>query len=191
LTANAGATSDTDVATDEQNAVEAPYWVKLERTVSGSFRGYYSSDGADWQSMAWNPQSITMASNVHVGLALTSHSPGVVCEATFSNVNIDGTVSGQWANQDIGLLNNAAEPLYVAVSNTSGNPAVVAHDDPAAAQIDAWTEWVIPLQAFADLGIALTNVDSIAIGLGTKAGVAAPGGSGTIYIDDIRLYRPR
>jgi hypothetical protein len=32
-------------------------------------------------------------------------------------------------------------------------------------------------------------VNSLAIGLGTKAGVAAPGGTGTIYIDDIRLYR--
>jgi hypothetical protein len=191
LTTDAGATSDTSVVTNEQTAITAPYWVKLERTVSGSFRGYYSSDGADWKSMAWNPQSITMASNVHVGLALTSHNPGVVCEATFSNVNIDGTVSGQWANQDIGLLNNAAEPLYVAVSNTSGNPAVVAHDDPTAAQIDAWTEWVIPLQTFADLGITLTNVDKIAIGLGSKSGAASAGGSGTIFIDDIRLYRPR
>jgi hypothetical protein len=33
-------------------------------------------------------------------------------------------------------------------------------------------------------------VDQIAIGLGTKSGMAAPGGSGTLYIDDIRLYRP-
>jgi hypothetical protein len=30
-------------------------------------------------------------------------------------------------------------------------------------------------------------VDTIAVGLGDKAGVASSGGSGTIYIDDIRL----
>ena len=57
--------------------------------------------------------------------------------------------------------------------------------------IDAWTEWVVQLQVFSDQGINLTNVDSIAIGLGTKGNMTAPGGSGTIYIDDIRLYRPR
>ena len=85
---------------------------------------------------------------------------------------------------------NAVEPLYVAVSNAAGAPGVVANDDPAAATIDDWVEWRVPLQAFADQGMNLTNVDKIAVGLGSKSGLAAPGGSGTIYIDDIRLYRP-
>jgi hypothetical protein len=49
---------------------------------------------------------------------------------------------------------------------------------------------VLPLQAFAAQGVNLTDVDTIAIGLGTKAGIAASGGAGTMYIDDIRLYRP-
>jgi hypothetical protein len=89
------------------------------------------------------------------------------------------------------MLNNDAEPLYVAVSNSSGPSAVVVHDDPAASQIDTWTEWVIPLQTFADQGITLTNVDKIAIGLGTKGNTIIPGGTGKIFIDDIRLYRPR
>ncbi len=82
---------------------------------------------------------------------------------------------------------NAAEPLYVAVSNSSGAPAIIANDDPEAAVKTAWKQWRIPLQAFADLGIDLGNVDKIAIGLGSKAG-AATGGSGTMYIDDIRIY---
>jgi hypothetical protein len=66
----------------------------------------------------------------------------------------------------------------------------VVNDDPAAAQADTWTEWVIPLQAFADQGITLTNVDRIAIGLGTKGNMTTPGGSGKMFFDDIRLYRP-
>jgi hypothetical protein len=65
----------------------------------------------------------------------------------------------------------------------------VYHEDPAAAQIGIWTEWLIPLQLFADQGIDLTDIDSIAIGLGTKGNVTTPGGSGKIYVDDIRLYR--
>jgi hypothetical protein len=135
--------------------------------------------------------NIPMTSNVYVGLAITSHDAALRCEAVFSNVTITGSVSGQWAYQDIGIITNDAEPLYVAVSNTAGTPAVVINDDPAAATIDTWTEWVITLQAFADQGINLTNVDRIAIGLGTKGNITMPGGSGKMLFDDIRLYRPR
>ena len=84
---------------------------------------------------------------------------------------------------------NAAEPLYVAISNSAGSPAITANDDPGAATTRAWTQWRIPLQAFADQGINLANVDKIAIGLGSKGG-AASGGTGTMYIDDVRLNRP-
>ena len=184
------ATSDTSVVTSEQTAITAPYWIKLERDFAGNFRGYYSSNGTNWQSMSWNPQNIAMSSNVYIGLAVTSHNAAATCEAKISNVTITGTVGGQWTHQDIGIVSNDAEPLYVAVSNSTGNPAVVVNDDPAAAQIDTWTEWVIPLQTFADQGIKLTNVDRIAIGLGTRGNTTIPGGSGKMYFDDIRLVQP-
>jgi hypothetical protein len=89
-----------------------------------------------------------------------------------------------------GSAGNAAEPLYVAVSNSAGAPAVVAHDDANAATTRTWTEWRIPLQDFADKGVNIANVNAIGIGLGTKAGTGAAGGSGTMYFDDIRLDRP-
>ena len=89
-----------------------------------------------------------------------------------------------------GILNNDAERLYVSLSNRAGNPVVVYHDDPAATQIVTWTEWVIPLQAFADQGIDLTDVDRIAIGVGTRGNITIPGGSGKMYIDGIRLFQP-
>ncbi len=167
----------------------APYWVKLERDLGSGFRGYTSPDGVNWQQFTLRP-SVTMDSNVYIGLALTSHVAGVTCEAVFSNVTMTGNISGQWTNQDIGIISNAAEPLYVSISNASGAPAVVANADPAAATIDAWTNWRVLLQAFADQGINLTNVDKLAIGLGSQSGMASPGGSGTVYIDDIRLYCP-
>jgi hypothetical protein len=80
--------------------------------------------------------------------------------------------------------------LYAAIANSAGAPAVVANDDPSAATVNTWRQWTIPLQAFADQGINLSNVDKIAIGLGTTGNAAASGGSGTLYIDDIRLYQP-
>jgi len=175
-----------------QTGITAPYWVKLERDVAGNFTVSHSSNGTTWQPVRGAlPFRILMNTTVYIGLALTSHDNTATCTAKFSNVTITGAVSGQWAHQDIGIVNNAAEPLYVAVSNASGVPAIVAHDDPAAATIDTWTEWIIPLQAFADQGINLTNVDKIAIGLGNKSNAAAAGGSGTMYFDDIGLYRPR
>jgi hypothetical protein len=49
---------------------------------------------------------------------------------------------------------------------------------------------IIPLQALADQGITLTNEDKFAIGLGSKSGMAAADGSGTVYIEDIQLNQP-
>jgi hypothetical protein len=166
----------------------APYWVKLERSISGTFTAYHSANGTAWTLQG--TETIQMGSNVYIGLAVTSHDAALTCQAVFSNVTTTGSVSGQWAHQDIGILSNDAEPLYVAVSNSAGNPVVVINDDPAAAQVDTWTEWVIPLQTFADQGINLTNVDRIAIGLGTRGNMTTPGGSGKMYFDDIRLNRP-
>jgi hypothetical protein len=86
-----------------------------------------------------------------------------------------------------GVSANAADPLYVAISNAAGAPAIVAHNDPGAATTSVWKELRMPLQAFADQGINLTNVDKLAIGLGSKGGPST-GGIGTMYVDDIRLY---
>ena len=181
------AAASIDTTTGE---ITAPYWVKIERDLSGNFTASHSTNGSTW-TIQGIPELIPMASNVQIGLALTSHDNSLTCQAVFTNVTFTGNVGTQWANQDIGIATNDAEPLYVTVSNSTGTPVVVVHDDPAAATIDTWTEWVIPLQAFADQGIVLTNVDRIAIGLGTKGNMTAPGGTGKMFIDDIRLYRPR
>ena len=84
-----------------------------------------------------------------------------------------------------GNSDNAAETLYVALNGS----AVVNHDNPDAAQITTWTQWNIDLQAFADQGVNLANVNTIGLGLGNKKNPVA-GGSGTMYFDDIRLYLP-
>jgi len=118
--------------------------------------------------------------------------------AYYSEVEHTLTAQRDWTEEGMtelslwfrGRSENGAEPLYVAISNNAGTPAVVVHDDPAAATKDAWTQWIIPLQAFADQGINLSNVDKIAIGIGTQGNMTAPGGSGKMYIDDIRLYQP-
>ena len=111
----------------------------------------------------------------------------------YSEVEMALSSQRDWTEEGVGVLSlwfygvasNATEPLYVALNGS----AVVTHDNPNSAQIETWTEWTIDLQAFADQGVNLANVNTIAIGLGNKKNPAA-GGSGTMYIDDIRLYRP-
>ena len=177
-------------AEDTTGGISAPYWVKIDRDVAGNFIAYSSTNGSTWQ-MQGLPDNISMGSNVYIGLIVVSTRAALTCQAVLSNVTTTGAVGQQWAHQDIGIVSNDAEPLYVAVSNSAGtSSAMVVHDDPAATTIDTWTQWVIPLQAFTDQGFDLTNVDRIAIGLGTKGNMTIPGGSGKMYFDDIRLNRP-
>ena len=124
---------------------------------------------------------------VYIGLAVTSHNPVMTCEAKFSNVSFPNiSVGPQWTDQDIGMMSNRAEPMYVVLNDS----AVVYHEDPGATQTDVWTEWNIALQKFADQSVALTNINTIGIGFGDRNN-PQPGGTGTMYFDDIRLYRPR
>ncbi len=85
-----------------------------------------------------------------------------------------------------GNLVNPAARMYVALNGS----AVVYHDDPKVTQIHAWTQWNIPLKVFADKGVNLANVNTIAIGFGDKNNVQA-GGTGKMYFDDIGLHPPK
>ena len=99
-----------------------------------------------------------------------------------------------WTRDDVVTLSlwyygdaaNAAEPLYVALNGS----AVVTNTNANAALVTEWTQWDISLQEFASQGVSLGSVNSMTIGLGNKANPQAGGGSGHIFVDDIRLYRP-
>jgi hypothetical protein len=81
----------------------------------------------------------------------------------------------------IGGSSNAAEQMYVTLNGS----ATIDNEDPDAAKAFIWTEWNIPLQAFVDQGVNLSNVSSITLGL-----ASVTGGTGMMYFDDIRLYPP-
>ncbi len=171
-----------------EEGITAPQWLKLERTVGGLVRAYYSADGNTWTQL--NLTTVAMNTPMYIGLALTSHNTELTCEAKFSNVSFpDMSVEPQWTDQDVGMLSNEAELMYVTVEDGSGTAATVYHDDSNAVLIDLWTEWNIDLQAFADQGVVLIDVSKLFIGFGVKEN-PQPGGSGTMFFDDIRLYRP-
>ena len=185
--------TDTGAASFSTNqaGITTPHWVRLQRDVAGNFTASHSANGSTWEPVGGSvPTNVPMVSTVYVGLALTSHNAAEVTEARFSNVTITGSASAQWTNQDIGILGNDAEPLYVALSNSAGAAAVVVHDDAGASVTGVWTQWTIDLSKFADQGVNLTDVDKIAIGLGTKGDPTATGGSGKVFLDDITLRKP-
>ena len=111
----------------------------------------------------------------------------------YSEATLTLTYPRDWTEKGVNTLTiwfrgdsaNAAETLYVALNGS----AVVSHDNLDAAQVYEWTQWNIDLQAFADQGVNLANVNTIGLGLGNKSNPLA-GGSGTMYFDDIRLYPP-
>lgn len=105
----------------------------------------------------------------------------VDCPCDWTEAGAGVTTLSLWFRGD--SPKNSPEPMFIALNGD----AVVYHDDPAAARIAVWTEWSIDLQAFADQGVDLTNVDTITIGFGMKNAPTA-GGQGKVYFDDIRIY---
>ena len=63
----------------------APRWVKLVRS-GNLITGYESSNGTTWTTVGTD--TFTMGATVLVGLAVSSHVPGVNATATFDNVSV-------------------------------------------------------------------------------------------------------
>jgi hypothetical protein len=86
-----------------------------------------------------------------------------------------------------GNATNGLGTLYVAVEDSSGKVAVAAHANPDIVRAGVWTQWKIPLSSLA--GVNLAKVKKLYIGVGDRKTPVA-GGSGRIYVDDIRVTKP-
>jgi hypothetical protein len=170
--------NDLDPADPESNRIFDAWIDGYDDPTNGSLVGYDTPPFVEQTIVHSGAQSMPFYYDNSVGYS----------EATFTL-----TYPRDWTENGVstfsiwfrGISNNSAETLYVALN---GN-AIVTNDNPGAAQITTWTEWTIDLQAFADQGVNLANVNTISLGLGNKNNPVA-GGSGTMYFDDIRLYPP-
>ena len=91
-----GGTSDSSTPAD---GIEEPYYVKIERE-GDTLTGYKSSpNGNSWVTVG--TVDISMSTDVHVGLAVTSHSAGELCTATFEDVSVSESL---WDDRDIGAV---------------------------------------------------------------------------------------
>ncbi len=170
--------NDLDTDDPESNRIFNAWIDGYDNPINGSLVGYENPPFAEQTIVHGGNQSMPLSYDNSVG---------------YSEATLTLTYPRDWTENGVTTLSiwfrgnsdNAAETLYVALNGS----AVVNHDNPNAAQIDRWTEWTIDLQAFADQGVNLTNVNTITLGLGNKQNPVA-GGSGTMYFDDIRLYPP-
>jgi inhibitor of cysteine peptidase len=167
--------NDLDPADPASNRIFNAWIDGYDDPANGSLVGYNIPPFAEQSNVHGGSQSMPMSYD---------NSAAAKSEATLTLTdNRDWTVNGVdtltiWFR---GSSSNAAEQMYVTLNGS----ARVDHDNPDAATITRWTAWNIELQKFADLGVNLSNVSSITLGLSSVTG-----GTGTMYFDDIRLYAP-
>ena len=170
-----------------------PHYVRLTRQ-GDQFKAEHSSDGTAWEPIG-ETVSISMSQQMYVGLAVAAgvaDTQAIASTAVLSNVVTTGTTDAAGpfqAVEDIGMAGNSPQPFYVVVTDKAGKTAVIQHPDGADAIVtNTWTEWLISL---ADItGVNLASVETLTIGVGNRSGAPADG-SGTLYVDDVRLYDAR
>ncbi len=86
-----------------------------------------------------------------------------------------------------GQTTNTAEKFYVVVEDAAGKIGVAVHPDPAVLTAAKWTEWKIPLSSLS--GVNAAKIKKLYLGVGNRTN-SAPGGTGRIYLDDIRITKP-
>ena len=96
-----------------------PRWVRLDR-VGNTFTGYESADGATWTQVS--EQTVAMAADVFIGIAVTSHSTSASTTAVVTNLTISGSGGGgggggstlppPWTDADVGAVTIAGTADY-------------------------------------------------------------------------------
>lgn len=82
-----------------------PYWVKLVRA-SNTFNAYVSSDGSNWTQIGTS-QTVTMAQNVLIGMAVSNGTTSTLTTASFDSVSVSSDL--------------LVPPTITSVSATTGN----------------------------------------------------------------------
>jgi hypothetical protein len=173
---------DFESYTDEEGSRIYERWVDGWTNSTGSQVGYAEAPFAETTIIHGGKQSMPFDYN-NINSPFYSEA-----ERTFATAQ-------DWTGNGLAVLvlhlrgsrSNAAEPLYVVLEDSSGKSAVVAHPDPQAATVPAWTAWRIPLSEFA--GVNLSRVKQITLGAGHRANPAT-GGAGRLLVDDIQVTKP-
>jgi hypothetical protein len=117
-------------------------------------------------------------------------------KARYSEASLEFAVAQNWTTHDIkglslwfhGEAGNDPETLYVALEDSAAQVRVATHPNPEALQVVGWQPWYINPQQFS--GVNLASVKKVYLGVGNRNNPQM-GGSGKLYIDDIRVCPPQ
>lgn len=152
-------------------------------------------DGSDLTSGSTITLSTVVGHDQNQSLVFDYNNTGAGSKPCFSEISCsqfypDWTIASI-AAVDIwykGSSGNASEQMYLVVEDTADHSAQVINSDPNAAKNSDWTVWGIAVSDFPDVNLA--SIEEIYIGFGNRSD-PQPGGSGSVYIDDIRLHPRR
>ena len=89
MDARNGTGSNLSLLTGSATGVAVPCWIRLSR-VGNTFTSYRGTSGTGpWTELG--STTVTMASGIYIGLAVTSHADGTLSQAIFDNVSINAT----------------------------------------------------------------------------------------------------
>jgi len=144
---------------------------------NGSTIGYLTAPSLETEIVHSGDQSVPLTYD---------NSSASLSEVT-ANTN-DLAIGTDWTKGGAGALvlwfygdpnNSVTEQIYLKINGTT----VVYDGDPGNIAVPVWTLWVIDL---ATIGVNQSSVTTLTIGI-ERAGTT--GGTGTVLIDDIRLYK--
>jgi YD repeat-containing protein len=110
----ASATAETD-----NFNVTLPYWVQVVRS-GNTFSAYASPDGVNWVQIG-SSQTIAMAENVYIGLALSSDANSALATATFDNVSVNGVMASLGDALPFVYADRSGSPSWSGVPSGSTN----------------------------------------------------------------------
>jgi hypothetical protein len=167
---------DFESYTDDMDAGEAIFQTWIDGydapATNGSLVGYSQAPFAERTIVNGGIQSMPLAYNNANGAVYSE------AKRTFESAQ-------DWSQHGVktlvvnfrGDVANAAAPLYVKINDTQ----VVYNSGAAVTALSVWKQWNIDLAA---TGANLKSVKSLTVGVGN----GASGGTGTVFVDDIRLY---
>jgi len=115
----------------------------------------------------------------------------------FSEVEHTWPVAQDWTIHDADALTlyfkgeaeNGEEPPYIAVEDSHGGVAVMYHSSVSAALSTEGQVWHISLADLDTLGVDISAITKLVIGVGNRANPQFSVATGKIYIDDIQLTK--
>jgi hypothetical protein len=173
---------DFESYTDEEGSEIFQTWIDGWTNNNGSRVGYLQPPYAEQKVVNGGFQSMPLDYNN-------------VVTPFYSETERTWDTPQNWTDHDMSALtlfvhgkrSNGADKLYVGLEDKAGKVGVAVHPDAGVTQSTTWVRWDIPFSDFS--GVNPAAIKKMYIGVGDRK-TPTPGGTGLLFIDDIRATKP-